>query len=79
MPQLKREQSLAARFGRADTSYYDISSTWIADGFLSSSPMTPARQTGLRIAAFRRYGLFQRFSDRRSRRLAEATNNLTPV
>jgi hypothetical protein len=43
-PQLKREQSLAARFGRADTSYYDISSTWIADGFLSSSPMTPATQ-----------------------------------
>jgi hypothetical protein len=45
MPQLKREQSLAARFGRADTSYYDISSTWIADGFLSSSPMTPATQS----------------------------------
>jgi hypothetical protein len=41
-PQLKREQSLAARFGRADASYYDISSTWIANGFL-----TPACQSGL--------------------------------
>ena len=31
-----------------------------------SSPICRARQTGLRIAAFRRYGLVQRFSDRRS-------------
>src|SRR6266566_364416 len=46
-PKLKREQSLAARFGRADASYYDISSTWIADGFLSSSPTCPGRQSGL--------------------------------
>jgi hypothetical protein len=30
----------------------------------SDDPQCPARQTGLRIAAFRRYGLLQCFSDR---------------
>jgi hypothetical protein len=35
-PQLKREWSLLAIFGRAYTSYHDISNTWLAHGFLSS-------------------------------------------
>src|SRR5438067_3266285 len=45
--QLKREWSLLAIFGRANRSYHDISNTWLAHGFLSSSPTCPARQCGL--------------------------------
>src|SRR6266436_7985829 len=46
-PQLKREWSLLARFGRAEANYHDISNTWLAHGYLSSSPPTPATQSGL--------------------------------
>jgi hypothetical protein len=35
-PQLKREWSLLAIFGRANRSYHDISNTWLAHGFLRS-------------------------------------------
>jgi hypothetical protein len=42
-PQLKREESLVAGFGRADGNYHNISNTWLSHGFLSSSP--PASQS----------------------------------
>jgi hypothetical protein len=35
-PQLKREWSLLANFGRANWSYHEISNTWLAHGFLRS-------------------------------------------
>src|SRR4051794_19142349 len=34
-------------FGRTNEVHHAISNTWIADGFLSSSPTTPASQSGL--------------------------------
>jgi hypothetical protein len=46
-PQLKREWSLGAGFGRDDASCHVISNTWRADGFRSSSPTTPATQSSL--------------------------------
>jgi ABC transporter substrate binding protein len=36
-----------AGFGRAAASCHVISNTWLAYGFLSSSPTTPARQSGV--------------------------------
>jgi hypothetical protein len=47
-PQLKREWSLLTSFGRANGNYHDISNTWLAHGYLSSSPLTPGRQSGVR-------------------------------
>jgi hypothetical protein len=44
-PQLKREWSLLAIFGRANRSYHDISNTWLTHGFLSSCPICPATQS----------------------------------
>jgi hypothetical protein len=41
------EQSLAARFHRADASYHEISNTSSAYGFLSSNLTCPANQCGL--------------------------------
>jgi len=73
-PKLKREQSLAARFGRADASYYDISSTWIADGFLSSSPTCPARQCSLyRTSPV--YGIVRDLAKDRSLRRSDRLRN----
>jgi hypothetical protein len=46
-PQLKREWSLLANFGRANRSYHEISNTGLAHGFLSSSPTCPATQWSL--------------------------------
>jgi len=46
-PQLKRQQSPVARFGQAEASYHAISNTWLAHGYLSSSPLRPATQSGL--------------------------------
>src|SRR3977135_3504723 len=43
--QLKREQSLASCFSRADASCHGISNTWFACGFPSSSLTWPASQT----------------------------------
>jgi hypothetical protein len=40
-PQLKRESSLVASFGRANGNYHNISNTWLAHGFLSSNPLSP--------------------------------------
>jgi hypothetical protein len=40
-PQLKRESSLVASFGRANGNYHNISNTWRAHGFLSSNPLSP--------------------------------------
>ena len=34
-----------ANFGRANSSYHEISNTWLAHGFLSSSPTCPATQS----------------------------------
>ena len=45
--------SLVVRSAELTRVYHDISNTWLAHGFLSSSPMTPARQTALRTAALR--------------------------
>src|SRR6266446_10760027 len=45
-PQLKRQQSPVARFGQAEASYHAISNTWLAHGYLSSSPPRPATQSG---------------------------------
>jgi hypothetical protein len=47
MPQLKRERSLRARFAEANGNYHNISNTWLVRGFPSSSPLTPATQSGL--------------------------------
>ena len=46
-PQLKRDWSLLAIFGRANRSYHDISNTWLAHGFRSSSSTCPASQSRL--------------------------------
>jgi hypothetical protein len=47
VPQLKRERSLRARFAEANGNYHNISNTWLVRGFPSSSPLTPATQSGL--------------------------------
>ena len=47
VPQLKRERSLRARFAEANGNYHNISNTWLVRGFPSSSPLTPAMQSGL--------------------------------
>ena len=49
--QLKREQSLASCFSRADASCHGISNTWFACGFPSSSLTWPASQSGLQRLA----------------------------
>lgn len=46
--QLKRERFLRARFAEANGNYHNISNTWLVRGFPSSSPLTPAMQSGLR-------------------------------
>jgi len=40
-------KSPVARSGRAEASCHDISNTWLAHGYSSSSLTTPARQSGL--------------------------------
>jgi hypothetical protein len=45
--QLKRKRSLWARFAEANGNYHNISNTWLVRGFPSSSPLTPATQSGL--------------------------------
>jgi hypothetical protein len=47
MPQLKREWSLVARSAELAEVYHEISDTWLAHGFLSSSPTCPASQCSL--------------------------------
>src|SRR6266567_682732 len=58
VPQLKRERSLRARFAEANGNYHSISNTWLVRGFPSSSPLTPATQSGL-------FGAFIPFTDHR--------------
>jgi hypothetical protein len=53
--QLKRERSLPAGCGRAKGDYPNISNTWLAPGYLSSSPLTPATQSGLREQKYVRH------------------------
>src|SRR6266436_3381816 len=48
MPQLKREQSLWPEFGWIPRNPYDLSKGYFAMTFLSSSPICPATQSGLR-------------------------------
>src|SRR5258708_4962337 len=40
-------KSPVARSGRAEASCHDISNTWLAHGYSSSSPTCPARQSSL--------------------------------
>jgi alpha-glucosidase len=49
----KRKYSLAAPFGRAEASYHHISNTWQTHGYRSSSPLSPATQSGLRRLEFK--------------------------
>src|SRR6516165_1121068 len=37
----------AASFGQANGNYHNISNTWLVPGFLISSPLSPASQSGL--------------------------------
>src|SRR5207253_2404275 len=42
-----RERSLRARFTEANGNYHNIANTWLVRGIPSSSPLTPATQSGL--------------------------------
>src|SRR5262245_36410672 len=46
-PQLKREWSLWSEFGSISTNLCDLSKGYFGTTFLSSSPICPARQSGL--------------------------------